>query len=142
METIEVVVYMAIAVILGGLIIAVIGGWDAGATFNSLKKVFSPKSSTEYARISSDQFARAAFETWDGCGLGSTDLNRTVYVTDAVPLNKTMLFTAIKGANLCQSLQWKDGQCGTRDDVEFQNTMGPTVLQLHCDPARRKLVIS
>jgi hypothetical protein len=142
METAEIVVYLVIAIALGALVIAFIGGWDTGGTYDTIKRIFSPAPDDAYAKIDAEQFPRVVLETWDACGLGTTDLNKTVYVTDERPLNRSFIFAHIKAASLCRSLQSAAEGCGTREDVDFADRAGPVVLQLRCVAATRTLVIS
>lgn len=142
METVEVIVYMVIAVAVGMLLIAFIGGWDAKATFDTFKKVFVKQDTGAYEEIASKDLGKTALGVWEACGLGTTDFNKTIYVKDDALLNKTLLFTPIKQANLCRTLQWNISDCGVRDDVVFSERQGPAVLRLQCDAASRKLIIS
>lgn len=141
MDTVEVIVYMAIAVVVGALMLAFIGRWDATETFQGLKGLFS-REQQEYEQISSDAFARFVLTAWESCGLGTADMNRTVYVSDDAELNKTMIFDRIRQANLCRTLQWNESGCGTRDDIVFAGAQGPAVLRLRCDAATRQLIIT
>jgi hypothetical protein len=142
METVEVVVYMGIALIVGSLLIAFIGGWDAQGTLKGLRTLFSPEPDDSYEQITSAELPSTVLGTWDACGMGTTALNKTIYVEDSTPLNKSLIFDRVKQANLCRTLQWSAGGCGTRDDISFPDTAGPTVLVLRCDPATRTLIIS
>jgi hypothetical protein len=142
METLEVIVYIAIALILGALVIGFIGGWDATGTYDTLKRLFRPAPDTAYEKVTVDQFPRTVLQIWEACGLGSTALNKTVYVGDDLPLNKTFLFLKVKQANLCRTLQARSENCGEREDVIFTPLQAPVVVQLRCDPATSTLTIS
>lgn len=141
METVEIIIYIVIALALGGLVILFIGGWDAGATFESMKSIFRPEPDDQYEKITADKFARTALQTWEACGLGSADLNKTVYVTEGL-VNKTGLFASVKQANLCKSLQSQSLGCGAREDVPDFERQAPVILQLRCDAATRTLIIT
>jgi len=147
MESVEVVVYLAIAVILGGLVIAFVAGWDAGGAYDGVKSLFGADEPKDYEKIESAQLSRAAVELWKACGLGSTAMNKTVYITDTGAIGKSLLFDGVKRYGLCKTLQYaaySPGGCGAADDVDWMTaaTAGPTVLQLACNPASKKLVVS
>lgn len=146
METVETIVYLVIAVTLGGLVIAFIAGWDAGKTYENVKSMFGDEGVEEYIHINSTQLAKVAVEVWESCGLGSTLVNTTVYVDDSALLNKSALFNSVKRYGLCKTLQSADEDCGSAEDVNFPDLSpprhGPTVLFLACNNATRRLDIS
>ena len=141
METVEVIVYMAIAVVVGALVLAFVGGWDVRGTFTGFQELFTGDEA-QYEEVTAEGFPRAVLATWETCGLGTTDLNRTLYISDAAMLNKTVIFDRIRQANLCRTLQWNATGCGTRDDVVFTGAQAPVVLRLRCDAATRQLIIT
>lgn len=141
METVEIIVYLVIALIVGALVVMFIGGWDAKQTYADLKRVMRGGSPDDYEKVTSTELPAAIIRLWDGCGLGTTNMSKTVYVTDNVAINKTMLFAYFKAANLCKSLQSAENSCGAREDMLFDNTTAPVLLRMSCDPTQEKLII-
>lgn len=141
-ETIEIIVYLGIAVIVGALLVGFIAGWDATAAYEGLKGVFEGPDPEAYEKISSTDLPRTVLEFWESCGLGTVDQSKTVHITDAVPLNKTLIFPTIRAASLCRTIQSADHDCGTREDILFQNASGPAVLRLACNAENRTLIIT
>lgn len=135
------IVYLVIALILGALVVAFIAGWDAKATYTNLKNVFRGSSPDDYAKITSEEFPAAVVRLWDGCGLGTVRMEKTVYITDATTLNKTTLFAHIKAANMCKSLQSAAHNCGVREDVSFDDIMTPALVHMTCDETQSILSI-
>jgi hypothetical protein len=146
METMEIVVYMGIALIIGGMLVAVIAGWDARETFQGFTRLFKDDAGVAYEKIPDDAFPREVLQTWEACGLGTTDGNRTIYVTGNVSgvgeVSKAQLFAYIKAAGICRSLQSAALGCGEREDVVFTSKATPAVVRIECRSATRTLVIS
>jgi hypothetical protein len=133
METVEVIIYIGIALIVGALVVGFIGSWDAQGTFKGLKSLFKPEPDDRFEEITSDRFAKSVLDTWEACGLGTSEMNKTIYVSDTSLLNKSLIFSRVKQANLCRTLQSQEYACGVREDVDFENTTGPRVLTLRCE---------
>ncbi len=134
METMEIIIYIAIALIVGGLIIAFIAGWDARDTYSSIKRIFSGSSSAnaDYETVKSNDLPGVVLTFWDSCGFGSVAMQKTVYVNDNVLLDNKLLFDYYKKYNVCKSIQSKLQNCGEREDVTFAGAQGPAILNLAC----------
>jgi hypothetical protein len=136
METMEIIIYIGIALLVGGLIIGFLAGWDAQGTYNSVKGVFSKSSTSsaekDYESIKSDDLPGVVLTFWEGCGLGSVAAQKTVYVKNDAELSKEKLFSYYKQYNVCKSIQSKEQGCGSREDVTFAQVKGPVVLSLVC----------
>ena len=142
METVEIVVYMTIAIIVGGHVIAFIAGWDPKQTYTGLKRVLGQGPVNDYEEVTSDRLPATIVKLWDGCGLGTTNMTKSVYVTDAALLNKSALFAYFRAASLCKSLQSVAEGCGAREDIVFAGATAPVILRLQCDPTTETLVIT
>ena len=132
METVEVVVFIAVSIILGGLIIALITGWNVSRTVDMVRGLLIPNKHTGYEKVSVEDFPAMAFATWEACNEGQTSLNRTVYVTNETTLTAETLFAEYRRLNLCHSIQSAANNCGTREDVVMSPIQGPAVLTLAC----------
>lgn len=142
METVEVVVYLGVAVLLGGMILAFVWGWDATATYASVKRIFTGDESSGFERATGAEFPHLLLSAWEACGMGAAEYNATVYISDDVTIDKAALFTAYKRASLCKTIQSASEGCGTREDVEMTMIDGPAVVRLRCDPALQRIVVS
>lgn len=138
----EVVVYLGIALIIGSIFIAVIGGWDAKGTFQGFSQLFKGDDAPSYEKITINQFPREVLATWESCGLGTTDVNRTIYVSDDGVVSTDQVFIYIKAAGICRSLASAIRSCGDREDVVFTSKTTPAVLRLECVASTRKLIIT
>jgi hypothetical protein len=143
METVEIIVYIVIALILGSLVLAFIGGWDPKQTYDGLKRAMGGgDTANAYEKIESDRLPAAVLSFWDACGFGTTTMEKNIYVTDSAALSKSTLFSYYKAASLCRSIQSNESGCGTREDVIFAGTTGPVLLHLKCDEATQRLIIT
>lgn len=132
METVEIIVYIGVAVVVGALLVAFIARWDARGSYEGFKGLFKGPDAEQYETISSGELARAALDLWDACGQGEGEASKTVYVEDAATLNKSVLFSTVKAASLCRTLQSAQLGCGSREDVVFANVTSPAVVHLRC----------
>jgi hypothetical protein len=142
METIEVVIYIFLAVVVGGLLIGFVTGWDATQTFDAMKSLFSGDRTLVYEKVTAAQLPASALAVWEECGLGSTELKKTVYLTDTVTITKAALFETFKRSDVCKTIQSAAEGCGSKEDVNMSTLQGPAALTIRCDPATATLVIS
>jgi len=142
MEAIEIVVYLAIALIIGALILGFIAGWDAPGAYQKLRGIFSGTDEPGYREVTTDDFPKSVLSFWDSCGLGMKDAEETIYVKDEGVLNMTSLFDEVKRASLCKSLQSATFDCGANEDVLFDEIETPSVVVLRCEKATGTLSIT
>lgn len=142
METIEIVVYMTIALIIGGMLIGFLTGWDFDRTYRGLKDLLNP-SASQFDEVSPDQFIEIVKNHWKDCGYGETNKTRTVYVLkeNIDILDLSYIFERLKKYNICESLQSASNACGTREDVVMSPINLPSAFVLECDPDNKQLKI-
>jgi hypothetical protein len=143
METIEMIVYLVVTVIVGGIIILFITGISPDDIFNSLKGIVMPQNELKYEKITSEELALKAYNLWSACGFGIKSTNLTLYVKSGPEISKSMLFSTYKKMNFCYSIQSKNNSCGEREDVIINNDLikTPSIVNLNCDAASKKLII-
>lgn len=143
METIELVIYFFVAVVIGSLIVGFIGGWNVQETYSGFQRLFGQEEVSAYEQVTLAQVPGTIIEVWDECGFGALAFNKTISVSDAGNLNKTGLFLTIQEYNLCKSLQSNASGCGTREDVvDFMPIQTPAIIKISCDPALEQLVLT
>ena len=133
METVEIIAYFVVAIIIGGLLILFISGINPEDIYKSLREMVFPEKSIKYENIDSKELALAAYNLWDQCGLGIRDMSLTLYVKSGPQINKSMLFSTYNKLNLCYSIQSKNQSCGNREDVIINDSiMPPALVTLSC----------
>ncbi len=141
METVEIVVYIGVAVILGGLVIGFIVDIDTEGIYESVRGTFAGESSIGYTSVDADEMASTAFRVWNECGLGQRDYELVVSLEGEDDLTKQRLFDWYEKFNLCHSIQSETYDCGNREDVELDDIEPPALTSISCNSTIEKLII-
>lgn len=137
METIEVIVFLTVSIIIGFLLLYFFSSYN----YSDFSKRFYSKEPT-YKKVDKITFAQSVLDFWDSCGMGEKNKTLAVFVDDNGPLNKSYLFSQIKKINLCQTLQSALYDCGNYEHVVFENPIQlPHVVRLQCNSTSQKLSI-
>ncbi len=144
METVEIIAYIVVALIIGGFIIVFTAGINPNDIFKSLKAMVFPEKEVKYESIDSEDLPLKAFNLWEKCGLGIKDMELVLYVKSGSQINKSMLFSTYKKLNLCDSIQSKNQSCGKQENVIIEKdiVIPPAVIKLACKSNNSTLVIS
>jgi hypothetical protein len=142
MEAVEVTIFIFMAVLIGGLILGFIFGWDFRATFDTIKKALSKEGNDGFEQVDVDRFVVRTYGLWQDCGFG--EINKTVrlYVAGTGNLNKAVLFDRLKKLNFCDSIQSANNGCGVREDVIMTDVELPAVVRIDCSADTKKLTIT
>lgn len=138
MDSVEIIVFVGIAVIVGGLFIGFLADWDVNETYESLKSLFSSKEqSTEFEKVDKVGFISKLYASWEDCGLGEVNNTYTFYVKEGLPkddntLTKEFIFSELKKINYCNTLQSFEYDCGQREDVDMEDITLPAVVSIEC----------
>ncbi len=143
MQTVEIIVFLFAAIIVGGLIILFISDIDTNEVMDVLKNAAFPEKELQYQKIESNELADIAYNLWEKCEFGSKEMSLTVFVSSGQQINKNMLFDAYKKINLCYSIQSKSQLCGNREDVIIKNDFinPPALVSLTCKTSDKTLTI-
>jgi hypothetical protein len=143
METIEIIVYIAIAVIAGGMVLLFVSGISPTDMYNGIRRAFVGETRLTYEEVDDVAFPSTAYAVWERCGFGVQALNNTVYVKGTGVMDRARLFATLKKLNFCSTIQSGAEGCGSREDVVFASAFTlPTIVRVECDPVNRKLVLS
>jgi hypothetical protein len=142
METVEVIVYMVVALAIGVLMLQFLTSWDYRRPLEGIKQIFSKEKKVEFKTVDSDEFVAELYNLWQTCGFGEVDKQQTLYVNDKGGLNKSMLFAKIRKLNLCNSLQSAMYSCGSLEQVKnFPNITLPHIIRVECNSTAQKITI-
>ncbi len=143
MQTVELVVFIGIAVIVGGLIIGFIAGIDTEGLYDSMKRIFLLEETARYANVDADEFASAAYSAWRECGYGQRDHERIVSLRGEEEVTKEKMFQWYTKFNLCHSIQSAYHECGNREDIEMPDSITPPALiRIACNATQEILEIT
>ena len=143
MEAIEIVVYLALALMVGVLVLQFLTSWDFMDTYDRIRGMMVGDEKSEFKTVDREEFVAEAFNFWKSCGMGEVEKSLAVYVDDEGTLNAAVFFAAVKKMNLCESLQSAAQDCGSHEYVEFRPVTIdlPRVIGMECDPISEKLII-
>lgn len=140
MEAIEIVVFVGITVIVGGLFLGFLVDWNTNQTYNSIKSiVLKDKTEITQKKITKDEFVNILYNTWEECGYGELEINKTYYIKDSLDqtqdneITKEEVFEKLKKINLCDTLQSEDNDCGTREDLDMDDIDLPALVTIKCE---------
>jgi len=135
MQTVERIIFLIIAIIVGVLLLQFI--------FSQFSNITQEDDSKGFASLEEDEFAQAVLDFWEECAMGEQEKSLTVYVKFKTAYTKERLFDDVKGIELCKTLQSEEWDCGKYEHVDFAGTFNsPNLVRLHCDDTTQKLEIT
>ena len=142
MEVVEIIVYIGIAVLIGGFIITFLLDWDVQQTYEDVRSIVFKERSTEvgYKKVDKLGFMAELHGAWKDCGFGMLNKSVSFYVSEEGELTKEEIFTELKKLNYCRSLQSEEFECGTREDLEMDDITLPAVINAKCE--EEKLILT
>ncbi|MFH0870299.1 MAG: hypothetical protein V1866_04555 [archaeon] len=145
METIEVTVYIGVALIIGSMIIMFVAGISPKDIYEKIHDSFFGDRELKFKTINKEDLASNTYKVWEDCGLGATESSLTLQVesnqAQSGTINLDELFQTFLKLNMCYSIQSASRSCGSREDVDMEEIVLPAVVTIKCVPATRKLSI-
>lgn len=114
MDTVEIVVYLLVATIIGGLVLFVTYDLANQDTYDSVKENFNDEE-LGFA-IVNESITEYLFSVWEECNFGLSPLNVTFQYTGET-LSKSEFFDEVKRLRLCNTLSSVEHDCGSREDL-------------------------
>ena len=99
MQTIEIMIYIAVAILIGSLTLFAIGSLDYNRQYSDFISVF--RGGGAAYKIESGQFAQELAKRWEACRLGMDNLSSSVYVEDNGSLERDKIITDLKRLGKC-----------------------------------------
>ncbi|MFT4304586.1 MAG: hypothetical protein ACMXX8_00710 [Candidatus Woesearchaeota archaeon] len=154
METVEILIYLVISLIIGSMIIAFVSDTHTGTLHEQIRSFFF-QDEPSFEKVNREDLAFAIFNIWRDCGYGAIDANYTLYAYDnrnmQQHINHSTLFNDLLRYNLCNSLRSESNLCGRGENVEIYNDTsndpnstirGSNLLFITCNATSRNLTIS
>jgi len=146
MDTAEIVVYLGIAVIIGGLMLVFVGRFNTDRTYNTVENAFNRNEMEEFYTLDKTTLTPTIYKLWEKCGLGTTTGNMTFMYTGDGSTNKTEIFDQIQLVSLCRSFSSLSEGCGEREDLDVQIESGNIepnrIYSARCEPGTQTMVLS
>jgi len=115
METLELIVYVILALIVGGFVLSV--------TMDFGEKSIKTKESEQF-KYTKEEFIHKIPELWEDCGLGSFDRNYSMYVSGEGNISEDEIFEYVEKYNYDDVL--------LRKDLNITDTELPSILRVMC----------
>lgn len=143
METLEIIIYIVIALIVGSIFLLAVKNWNYIKEYRSIKNILGGTDDDESGlkEITKDILPQESANIWERCGFGDKELSRTFYMQGENLFTKSDFFRIIKKLGKCNILQYNLEECGTRDNVIMNDIKLPAVVKVYCDTVEKKLMI-
>ena len=134
MEAVEIIVYLSVAVVIGGMIIAFLVGMDGGSIYGAISNIFNREPEVSFRSVDEIEFAPVVFNLWKSCNYGLVNETLVVSLKANNEITNETLFDSFKKHNLCYTIQSGGNDCGDREDVYLpENIDGPALVEIFCD---------
>ncbi|MEM4268423.1 MAG: hypothetical protein QXK37_06370 [Candidatus Woesearchaeota archaeon] len=135
--SIELVVFLASAMILLGVITVLVYDWKLKEDVNELKTLYTGEDEGRVFKVDKVRFFVEVLNFWEYCNHSFVNDTRRFYVynTDDIKngtINKKEMFDSYKALGLCKSIQSLNNSCGVREDVSISDIKLPSVVRLSC----------
>ena len=143
MEAVEIVVYVGIAVLIGGVILSFLLDWDVKGTYEDVRDITFKDHGSDvgFEKVDKMGFIAQAYHAWQDCGFGMLNKSVSFYVSEQGELTKEEIFSELKKLNYCRSLQSAEFECGVREDIEMDTITLPAVINTQCADEKLKLTV-
>ena len=155
METVEILIYMVVALLIGAMVVTFVANTETEVIYEQVRSFFFPSDNMEFDRVYREDLPMTIFNLWRDCGYGAMDANYTIYAYDnlnyQLHINHSTLFDFYLKYNMCNSLRSESNDCGVGENVEIYNTTsndpnetikGSQILLIQCNASSRNLSIS
>lgn len=143
MEAVELVVYIAVAVLIGGMILFVTQEMANPDSFKKIKNILSQEKEITFQEVNKEALSEFIFAVWEECDQGLSNFTVTIQYTGS-DATKEEVFFDIKRLRLCNTLSSQEQGCGSREDLSINTqseTVTPGIRTLTCDNVVEKLII-
>jgi hypothetical protein len=129
METVEIIVFGIFAIILGSILVGFFTGWEYLDFYKDTKEQFEDNEySGRLRELTKEEFFGAIIDFWKQNY--PSDNNNSMNVFFPGNSTKKELFASIKELRLCKTLQSTQHDCGTREDIVFNDVNGSNIIKL------------
>jgi hypothetical protein len=133
MEAVEVGVYLAVAVIVAGLVTGFILDWDFMGMYKKIQHLFMNEKDLNLKNIESERFPGELYDIWTHCRALQNSSVYYLHVTGGGTISKSWLFSKYKTLNWCESIQSHAETCGLREDVNMPSSISlPAIIKISC----------
>jgi hypothetical protein len=128
METLEMMVYIAIAIIVGGTLVFVIKTVDFKGTWESYVSHYRQREAPTY-KIGKDRLADEIARRWSECRMGLDERNYSVYLEDSAMITRGFVIDELQRKDHCDAIDCKNrsGRLIIAESIET-----PKIIYIKC----------
>jgi hypothetical protein len=130
METLEIVVYIIVAVAVGGLIVFFLNRADIIGISDEVGDRVLNERKFEFKTVDWDGFYQEVFAFWKKHQFSEGKAEMILFLNEQGRLDKLHFFDTVRKGNLCRTLQSRSFDCGTREDVSLSTVELPQVIRV------------
>ncbi len=140
--SLEVVVWFAISLALGTLLLSFVLGVDYSEFYDSLKSFFTDEERRIKGKTINETIVDS-LEFWKSCGFGDIAKNASFFIDEEGELTKDLYFDRIKRWKMCNEIAYEGASCGIGDELVMNPDPidTPKIIRAECDPVNKKLLI-
>jgi hypothetical protein len=128
MQSMEIVLYMLVAIIVGGMVVSVLGVVNYQKQYHDFTSLFGIKEAEKY-KIESKDFPIELSKSWEKCRLGIDDMSFTVYVEDNSTLDRQTIADGLFRIGKCDDIDCRNHSNGL---IVPNSIITPKVINIHC----------
>jgi hypothetical protein len=132
MESVELLIYLGIAVIIGAMVLGFITGWDYFGAFEGFKKMMNDDVSLGFKKVDRNEFAGMLYSFFQDCVSQDENMSMSLYLKETGSFTKSDLFVIYKGFGWCDTIQSAQEGCGYREDLTMLPLAVPRIVAINC----------
>jgi len=130
MESIEILIFIGIAVIAGAMLLNFMGDVPLLEFGEQIEKDLLNEKELEFRKVNELGFYEQVIEFWRQNQYSDATASTTIYLDEEGYIDKEKFFETIKKNNMCNSIQSRAYDCGTREDVYIEKIELPKVIRI------------
>jgi hypothetical protein len=127
MESLEIIVYMMVAILAGGMIVLAVKTTDFHDVWRSFTRTFHDDE--ELYKVGLDGVAKEVSNRWESCRYGLDNKSSSVYVKDAGNVTREFLVQELLKADRCDQIDCRNISNGL---LVAPNITTPKILNIQC----------
>jgi hypothetical protein len=128
METVEIIVYIFIAIVVAGSVAMMLKTVDHEKQYQTYVDTFRNDEGNIF-KIETDQFAGEVAKRWEDCRFGMDNITYSVYVTNNGTINKEDLVLEFKRVDKCNVIDCYNRKNGL---ILENNITTPKIINIRC----------
>ncbi|MGM5487506.1 MAG: hypothetical protein ACQESG_01000 [Nanobdellota archaeon] len=133
METVELVVYLMISILVAGIVLQFVISSDLVGIYEEAKP---SQTQQDLQPIEPQEFVERTMDFWVDSGMCMKNAS-TVFYVEGTTVNKTVFFDVVKAMNKCDTIHSQSHDCGNNEHLKFPNQITlPSLIRVVCNSSQ------